>query len=71
VFWNVAGITNKDKEFWKGIKEWDVIIMMETWLDKKGWEKIKKRMPKEFSWRVQLATRRNRKGRANGGMLLG
>lgn len=23
-FWNVAGLGNKDKEFWQGLKEWDV-----------------------------------------------
>lgn len=26
-FWNVAGLGNKDREFWEGIKEWDVIIL--------------------------------------------
>jgi len=26
-FWNVAGLGNKDREFWKGLKEWDVIVM--------------------------------------------
>ncbi|XP_071572354.1 uncharacterized protein [Temnothorax nylanderi] len=70
-FWNVAGISNKDKNFWEGIKEWDVIVMMETWTDEKGWEKVKEKLPREYRWRVQKATRRNRKGRACGGMLLG
>lgn len=67
----MAGVLNKDKEFWEGIKEWDVVIMMETWLDGKRWERMKEKMPKEFKWKVQLATRRYKKGRANGGMLLG
>ncbi|XP_071648500.1 uncharacterized protein [Temnothorax longispinosus] len=44
---------------------------METWLDKKGWEKMKEKLPKEFGWRVQIANRRNKKGRACGGMLVG
>lgn len=30
VFWNVAGLKNKDREFWKGLEKWDVIVMMET-----------------------------------------
>ncbi|XP_024891322.1 trichohyalin-like, partial [Temnothorax curvispinosus] len=70
-FWNVAGLSNKDKDFWEGIKEWDVIVMMETWTDEKGWEKVKEKLSREFRWRVQIATRRNKKGRACGGMLLG
>ncbi|XP_024892034.1 vicilin-like seed storage protein At2g18540 [Temnothorax curvispinosus] len=70
-FWNVAGLTNKDKDFWEGIKEWDVIVMMETWTDEKGWEKVKEKLPREYRWRVQIAARRNKKGRACGGMLLG
>ncbi|XP_032690078.1 uncharacterized protein LOC116853231 [Odontomachus brunneus] len=45
--------------------------MMETWLDRKGWERIKGKLPKEYTWKVQEAKRRNRKGRACGGMLMG
>ncbi|XP_024884283.1 trichohyalin-like [Temnothorax curvispinosus] len=66
-----AGLSNKDKDFWEGIKEWEVIVMMETWTDEKGWEKVKEKLPREYRWRVQIATRRNKKGRACGGMLLG
>jgi len=70
-FWNVAGVGNKDREFWKGIAEWDVVVLLETWLEKKGWDKIKERLPREFKWKVQLAKRKNKKGRAMGGMLMG
>ncbi|XP_024890816.1 golgin subfamily A member 6-like protein 1 [Temnothorax curvispinosus] len=70
-FWNVAGIANKDKEFWEAVKEWDVVIMMETWLYERGWEKMKEKIPREYKWRVQIATRKNKKGRASWGMLLG
>ncbi|TGZ52029.1 hypothetical protein DBV15_12118 [Temnothorax longispinosus] len=66
-FWNVAGIKNKDEDFWEGIKEWDVIVMMETWMDEKEWEKEKEKLPREY----KLATRKNRKDRACGRMLLG
>ncbi|CAD6227409.1 GSCOCG00012001001-RA-CDS, partial [Cotesia congregata] len=30
VFWNVAGIRNKDKEFWEFLKQFDVIGLTET-----------------------------------------
>lgn len=36
VFWNVAGLKNKDNKFWKKIGKWDVIVLIETWIDKKG-----------------------------------
>lgn len=31
-FWNVAGLENKDREFWESLKEWDVIFLSETWI---------------------------------------
>ncbi|XP_024875210.1 ABC transporter F family member 4-like [Temnothorax curvispinosus] len=40
--------------------------MMETWLDEKGWEKMKEKIPREYKWRVQIATRKYKKGRASG-----
>ncbi|XP_024868964.1 caldesmon-like [Temnothorax curvispinosus] len=61
----------EDRDFWDGVKKWDVIIMMETWMDKKGWEKMKEKLPKEFGWRVQIANKRNKKGRTCGEMLVG
>jgi len=70
-FWNVAGLKSKDKGFWEGLKEWDVVFLMETWVDKKGWESIVGKLPRDFRWEVQWASRKNRKGRAVGGMLLG
>nr|XP_034194960.1 nipped-B-like protein B [Osmia lignaria] len=42
---------------------------METWLEKKGWEKIEGRLPKGYRWEAQLAERKNKKGRAMGGMI--
>lgn len=28
-FWNVAGLKNKDEDFWKDLKEWDIMVMSE------------------------------------------
>lgn len=36
LFWNVAGIINKDKGFWEYIKEFDFISLCETWLEEDG-----------------------------------
>jgi len=35
-FWNVAGLGNKNEDFWKGINDWDMVVMMETWVEDKG-----------------------------------
>lgn len=32
-FWNVAGLANKDREFWEGLKNWEVMVLVETWTD--------------------------------------
>lgn len=47
-FWNVAGVRNKDKEFWEGVQEWDIVVMIETWLDERGWEKVRGRVSKGY-----------------------
>ena len=36
MFWNVAGLRNKDRNFWKEISEWDVVVLTETWTEMKG-----------------------------------
>jgi len=36
-----------------------------------GRRRIKGSLPKEFNWDIQWAAKRNRKGRARGGMLMG
>lgn len=66
-FWNVAGLGNKDEEFWRGIRELDVMTFLETWME----EKIRKRLPGGYEWGVQYAKKRNKKGRAIGGVLMG
>lgn len=52
-FWNVAGLRNKDKEFWNGLRRWEVMVMVETWVERKRWKKIKGKLPKGYKWRIQ------------------
>ncbi|XP_068994227.1 trichohyalin-like [Neodiprion pinetum] len=40
-------------------------------IEKKGWERIRNKLPVGYKWEVQYAVRKNRKGRAIGGMLSG
>lgn len=69
-FWNVAGFGNKDKEFWKSLKEWDVMVLMETWVEEKSWNKIRRKLLGRYKWGMQGATRKGRRERAIGGMLM-
>ncbi|KYN50622.1 hypothetical protein ALC57_15112 [Trachymyrmex cornetzi] len=70
-FWNVAGLGNKDREFWVNLRRWDAMVLLETWVEKKGGKKLIERLPEGYVWRVQDAKRRSKKGRAMGGMVLG
>lgn len=66
-FWNVAGINNKDEDFRKKLREWDVMFLSETWLQRKGWDRVREWLPKGYVWEMQDADRKNKKGRAMGG----
>ncbi|XP_066585917.1 golgin subfamily A member 6-like protein 22 [Prorops nasuta] len=70
-FWNVAGVSNKDEDFWERIGRWDVVCLVETWLEEKGWETLKKKMPRGHEWWVQWAKRQEKKGRAKGRIVMG
>jgi len=69
-FWNVAGMENKEEDFREKLKNWDVMLLSETWLQKKSWERVR-RWPKGYVWEVQEAGRKSKKGRAIGGMIMG
>ncbi|KYN22356.1 hypothetical protein ALC57_05247, partial [Trachymyrmex cornetzi] len=66
-----TGLGNKDRDFYDKLKEWDAMVLMETWVEKKGGKYLKENLPEGYVWRVQEAKRKNKKGRTMGGMLLG
>jgi len=70
LFWNIAGVGNKDKDFWKYIEGFDIVNMCETWIDEKGWESLKERLPDSHEWRCGYAIRKGGRGRAKGGFLI-
>lgn len=41
-FWNVVGMKNKEGNFRKKLKKWNVMFLSKTWLQKKRWEKMQK-----------------------------
>lgn len=70
-FWNVARLGNKDEDFWRELGGWDVVCLMETWMEEKGWRRIEGKLPKGFIWEKQWAKKLNKKGRTMGDMLMG
>lgn len=62
---------NKDKEFWSYIKGFDFISLNETWLEEKGWERIKWKLPRTHEWKCSFARKSRKRGRAKGGFIIG
>lgn len=48
----------------------NVMILMETLVDKKR-SRIKEKLPEGYTWERQATTRKNRKGRTMGEMIIG
>jgi hypothetical protein len=71
MFWNVAGLRSKDEEFWEFVKEYEVVGLIETWVEEKEWERWKGRMPEGWRWKCQGARRESKNGRAMGGIITG
>lgn len=71
LFWNVAGIKKKEKDFWNYIERFDVVGLCETWLEEKEWMKMEKLLPKAINWWSQHAKKNKKKGRAKGGIITG
>ena len=54
-FWNVVELRSKDWEFWKGLEEWEMIVLCETWVKERDWECVRNRLPKGYMWWKQWA----------------
>lgn len=62
LFWNVAGIGNKGKEFWKYICKFHFVSLSEIWVTKEGWDRIKGKLPSTHKWECIYATKEKAKG---------
>ncbi|CAK9820147.1 hypothetical protein ANTQUA_LOCUS10489, partial [Anthophora quadrimaculata] len=61
----------KGKVWWEYIEGFDFMGLVETWVEDKMWEKLIKRLPSGYKWKLQATKREKKKGRANGGILTG
>ena len=71
LFWNIAGLKNKLNEINTFIKSFDIIGLIETWVEQKNWENVKKYLPAGWKWKYFPASRIKKKGRAIGGIVTG
>lgn len=62
VFWNVAGIKNKENEFWKYLGEFDVVGLVETWVEEKAGKDWKRECRESLSGSVNMQRGKARKG---------
>ena len=56
----MARVKGKGEDFWEKVKKWDVGLV-ETWVEVKEWERIRKKLPVGYSWRIQEAKRERRR----------
>jgi hypothetical protein len=47
---NVAGLSKKRDEFWDYVRQFDIVGLVETWVEERSWKKIGKSLPKEYKW---------------------
>lgn len=71
IFWNTAGIGNKDEEFWKYLREFDIINLTETWIELKKLEEGRKMATERIHMGNTRCIQRQKKGRSAGGMITG
>jgi len=43
-FWNTAGLMNKCEETWMYLEKFDIIGLVETWMEEETWEKTRDKM---------------------------
>lgn len=53
----MAGLGNKDTNFWEILEDWDIIVCTETWVEERSWKRAKNKLPKEFRWETHIRDR--------------
>ncbi|KAK9729930.1 Endonuclease-reverse transcriptase [Popillia japonica] len=53
------------------MEAFDVVGLVETWMQEDEWKEGENLLPKVFKWKKQWAKREKERGRASGGILMG
>ncbi|XP_063905575.1 golgin subfamily A member 6-like protein 2 [Zophobas morio] len=48
LFWNVQRLRKKEEEFWDYVGKFDVVGLVETWVQRENWEKLEETLPQEY-----------------------
>jgi hypothetical protein len=51
-----SGLKKKEEEFWDCVREFEIVGLVETWVEDKSWEEIEKLLPKKYKWECQGTT---------------
>jgi hypothetical protein len=51
----------KKEEYWDYVRQFEIVSVVEIWVEERSWEKIEKWLPKEYKWECQGAKRGNKK----------
>lgn len=70
-FWNVAGLGNKDQEFWEGLRGVGCISNVGNVGRYREVERGEGKSAKGYEWAMQEAKKENKKGRAIRGIIIG
>lgn len=54
---NVAGLMNKEREFWNFVEQFDFVGLTETWIEEKQWNRIERFLSGNYTWKYQVARR--------------
>ncbi|KAH0817747.1 hypothetical protein GEV33_005045 [Tenebrio molitor] len=57
LYWNVAGLSRKREEFWAYIRKFEIVGLVETWVEEKNWKKIEKTLPKDYNKEMRTTRR--------------
>lgn len=69
IFWNTAGLFNKEMGSWDYLGEMDFISLTEMWVDGRRWINLKNKLSDDFVWEFVTVSTIHKKGRAKGGFL--
>lgn len=64
-FWNVTDLVNND-EFWEGFKDWDVMMLSETWVEVEGWRRVREKVTGGVYLEVASGLEKTRKRKGEG-----
>lgn len=55
---------NKSVDVWDYIKKFDILGLVETWVEEKQWERLKEKLPNKFKWTCIPAIKEQKIARA-------